>query len=235
MDDLIPQLMPQEQARQIWAVASERIKDNVYSPTVFRAIEAGVGVTLDGDEFVVGFSNADSPLAGHLRSAQHLSIVEAGISSVVGRKVRLRIIDGTTIDAYIRLKELQARQSDKSFKISEAREKQRAIERVWEDLAERITRRYAKLQGRQFAQCRAEFLLTVFSLINEVYEHFDYENKADDIQKRALARVFERVATSLDIPSTIVAYEFYRAREQKLLFKVEPTKEEIEKGKAFMG
>ena len=53
-----------------------------------------------------------------------------------------------------------------------------------------------------------------FSIINDAVNSFGYSDESDEIQKRALARVFEKFATVVDIPSTMLAYEFFRLREE---------------------
>lgn len=206
--------MPEAQAQQVWLVAAERVKDRVISPTLYRAVECGVGITVDGDEFILGFSNADSPMAGHLRSAQHLAIIEQCISEVLHKKVRLKIVEGTTMKDYINWKNLRTAREVTATTLSQRRERDRAIEHSWEEVAEKITRGYAKLQGRQFAQMRGKFVKQAFEFINEGVNKHNYSDESEDVHKRALARVFEKFATAVDVPSTILAYEFFKLREE---------------------
>ena len=81
-------------------MAAEKVKDRVIAPTLYRALELPTGITVDGDEFILGFSNADLPMAGHLRSAQYKAIIDQCVSEVLKKKVRVRIIEGTTLEDY---------------------------------------------------------------------------------------------------------------------------------------
>ena len=206
--------MTQAQVHQAWLQAAEKVKDRVIAPTLYIALEKGVGLIVEGDFFVLGFSNADMPLAGHLRSSQHLAIVEQSISEVMKRRMRLRIVEGNTLADYENYKRLQAVAEANRNSMSDRRSQERAIEQAWEETAEKITRGYAKLQNRQFAQSKARFMMDCFKFIDEAVTKFNYTDNSDDMQKRALARVFERFATVIEIPSALLAYEFFRLREE---------------------
>lgn len=206
--------MDQNQVNQLWIQASEKVKDRLVSPTLYTALEAGVGVTIDGDEFVVGFSSANSPLAGHLHSSKNLAIIEQCISEVTHQKLRLKIAEGTTLQEYESQKKLHERSLITQTTISERRERDRAIMQEWETIAEKITRGYAKLPMRQMAQSRGRFVMWAFEILNEAVKKFDYGDNPSDINVRALNRVFEKFATVVDVPSTMLAYEFFRLRDE---------------------
>lgn len=201
-------------AHQAWLQAAEKVKDRVIAPTLYRALELPTGIALDGDEFILGFSNADLPMAGHLRSAQHKAIIDQCVSDVVKKKVRVRIIEGTTVEDYANYKQRQQARDATQFTISAQRERERAIIQRWDDIAEQITRTYARLPMRQFAQQRAEFMWQAFEIIDKAIVEMGYTDESDEIQKRALARVFEKFATVVEIPSTMLAFEFFKLRKE---------------------
>lgn len=201
-------------AHQIWLEAAEKVKDRVIAPTLYRALEMPTGIALDGDEFILGFTNADLPMAGHLRSAQHRAIVDQCVSEVLKKKVRVHIIEGTTIEDYQRYKQQQAARENTQVTVSAQKEAERRVMAAWDEVAEQITRMYARLQLRQLAQQRADFMWTAFNTINEAVEKLGYTDDAPEIQKRALARVFEKFATAVEIPSTMLAFEFFRLRRE---------------------
>lgn len=203
-----------DQAQKIWYEASEKVKDKVIAPTLYTALEAAVGITLDGDFFVVGFSSADSPLAGHIRSAQHQGLVLQCLKEVLNKEVRLLTIDGTTYQDYENYKKRKAASDAVTFTISEKRARDRAAEKAWEEISEKITRGYARLQLRQLAQTRGRFIKDAFIFINKAIIKFGYSDESEDVQKRALARVFEKLATVVDVPSALLAYEFFKLKDE---------------------
>lgn len=217
MNEMTPRL-----AHQIWLEAAEKVKDRVIAPTLYRALEMPTGITVDGDEFILGFSNADLPMAGHLRSAQHRAIIDQCVSEVLKKKVRVHIIEGTTFADYERYKQQQKARETTQVHLNAQREAERKVMQAWEEVAEKITRSYAKLQLRQLAQQRAEFMWQAFRIINQAVEKLNYSDSSDEIQKRALARVFEKFATAVEIPSTMLAFEFFRLRNEGKLNDKQP-------------
>lgn len=206
--------MNQNQAHQAWLQAAEKVKDRVIAPTLYRALELGVGITLEDDYFVLGFSSADIPMAGHLRSSQHLTIIEQSISEVVKRKVRLRIVEGTTVADYENFKRLQAVAEASRSTMSDRRNRERAIEQAWDEVSDKITRGYTKLELRQLAQSKAVFMRHCFKFINEAIDRLGYTDQSDEMQKRALGRVFEKFASLVEVPSALLAYEFFKLRDE---------------------
>lgn len=207
--------MDPKEAKQAWLQASEKVKDRVIAPTLYQALELGVGITVEGDYFILGFSNADMPMAGHLRSSQHQAIIEQCISETIKKKVRLRIIEGTTYAEYENVKKMQARAEANRQSLGERRTEERQVEQAWEAMGEKITRSYAKLQHRQFAQAKAQFMFFAFGIINEGVKQLGYdEQTASDVQRRALARVFEKFSTCVEVSSSMLAYEFFKLKAE---------------------
>jgi hypothetical protein len=206
--------MEPQEAHEIWNRAAERVKDKVIAPTLYRALELGVGLTIEGDFFVLGFSSADVPMAGHLRSSQNLPIIEQSLSEVIGRRVRLRVVDGTTLQAYEDYKKMQAAGEASRAAISDRRDAERQAEQVWDEVAEKIARGYARLPLRQLAQTKGLYIAQAFEVLNEAVNRIGYTDDSDELQKRALARVFEKLAVVVEVPSAMLAYEFFKLREE---------------------
>lgn len=206
--------MTSKQVHQIWLQAAEKVKDRVIAPTLYRALELPVGITIDGDEFILGFANQDLPMAGHLRSAQHRAIIDQCVSEVLKRKVRVKIIEGTTLEDYEQYKQQAQARAATQTTVSAKREKERQIIAAWDEVGEQITRLYARLQLRSLPQSRAEFMWDAFKIINDAVNRMNYDENAEEIEKRALARVFEKFATVVEIPSPMLAFEFFRLRKE---------------------
>ncbi len=204
----------QNQAHQIWLQTVEMVKDRVIAPTLYQALEQGVGITLEGDEFILGFRSADLPLSSHLRSSQYKAIIEKCLSALLRKQVRLKIIEGTTIADYENYKRMLAAREATTSSINQRREMERRIEQAWEEVGEKITRTYARLHLRQLAQNKARFIKTAFEMINEAVNNMGYDENSDEIHHRSLARVFEKFATVTEVPSTMLAYEFFKLREE---------------------
>ena len=206
--------MQQQEAHQIWLRAAERVKDKVIAPTLYRALEVGVGLAMEGDYFVLGFLNADLPMAGHIRSSQNLPVVEQSLGEVIGKRVRLRIVEGTTPQAYEDWKRMQAAAEASRTVITDRREMERQVEEVWAEVAEKVTRGYARLHLRQLPQTKGLFIAQAFEVLNEAVNRMNYSEDSDELQKRALARVFEKLGIVVEVPSSMLAYEFFKLRKE---------------------
>lgn len=207
------ELSPAE-AQRIWYQAAEKVKDRLIAPTLYKALEAAKGIMLDGDVFVVGFAGPDYPMASHLRSAQHNSIILQALGEALQKSVRLLTIEGTTLADYDSYKKLRAMSEAESATMSARRERERQVEQAWEEVSEKITRGYARLHLRQLAQSRGRFIRDAFSLINEQVNKLGYDDEADEIHKRSLSRVFERLAGAVEVPAAMLAYEFFKLRDE---------------------
>ncbi len=206
--------MNPNEAHQVWLQAAEKVKDRVIAPTLYRALEMGVGITVEDEHFILGFTNADYPMSGHLRSSQHLPIIEQCISEVLKRKVRLRVVEGTTLADYENWKKLKATADAVRNHVSDRREQERKIEQAWDEVAEKITRGYAKLQLRQLSQTKGIFIREALKYINTAVNQLGYSENSDEMHKRALSRVFEKLGNVVEVPAAMLAYEFFRLRDE---------------------
>jgi len=211
--------LTQKQVHQIWLVAMELVKDRVIAPTLYRALELGVGITIEDGYFVLGFTSPDMPMAGHLRSPQYLAVIERCIGEAAQQRLRLKIIDGVTVDDYLVQKNMQLSRDTAQVIVNEERARERAVSQAWEAVGEQITRGYARVPQRGFAQIKGKFIMWAFEVINDAVNKFGYTDESEDVDKRALARIFEKFATVIEAPSSMLAYEFLRLREDGKLPK----------------
>jgi len=205
--------MDSEQAKRVWQKAAQMVKDRVISPTVFQAVELAHGLAIDEDIFVLGFSPTDMPMASHIKSSQNAAIVEQSVSQIVGKRMRLLVVEGVTAADYERYKQSVERASANQATISQRREKERALEVGWDLVSERIARLYAQTPLRTFPQIRAKILRQGLEIINEAMNRLQYTEDADEIHKRALARVFDKFSTLVEVPPALLAYELDRLRQ----------------------
>ena len=54
----------------VWHEAGERVKDKYMIPTLWRALENSVAITLEDGQFVVGLGPGSTHLAGHLNAPE---------------------------------------------------------------------------------------------------------------------------------------------------------------------
>jgi hypothetical protein len=98
--------------------------------------------------------------------------------------------------------------------MSEKRARQRQTELKWEELAEKITRGYARLPLHQLSQSRGQYIMDSFKVIHDWAESLGYADDSDEINKRSLSRIFEKLGNVTETPSAMLAYEFLRLRDE---------------------
>ena len=124
-------------------------------------------------------------MATHLRSSQNRGIIEQCLSDALKKKVRLRIIEGTTLADFDNLQEAQSHGRGQPHGRKRApRARASSWNRHGRKCRKKITRAYARLEFRQFAQSRAIFMRWAFQVINEAVNSLDYTNESEEAHKR---------------------------------------------------
>lgn len=208
-------MQAQTNIQTIWYRVVDEVKNRVIHPTLWKALEAGVAVTIDEGEFVVGFPMGTFHLASHLNSLDHKNVIEATIAKYTDERLSLRIIDGATIDDWqaVKVKEAHAR----SLREAAARKRsdEKGSVKVWETVLEQVGRRYATMQNRQFPQSRAEYIVEALGMISQAMDRFIPEGEQpDDLTQRSIARILEKVASLVEVPATLVGLELIRMRKR---------------------
>lgn len=207
--------MDQAEARKLWLEAVERVKDQTLAPTLWRALEIGHGVTVEGDEFIVGFPPAEAPMGGYLTSSEHRTIIEKALTQLVGKPVRLKIIEGTTLADFDIHKKREALAEQSRLAAQQRKHIERAAETAWETVMEQCSRKYANTPFRQLPQIRAQYLFEAVQILSEAMDRIHPDGKIDEIGHRAMARAIEKVASLSDVPGAMVAIELMKARRNR--------------------
>ncbi len=200
--------------KRVWLEAVELVKDKTVAPTLYRALEAGYGIAVEEESFVVGFETSRYPMAGHLKSSQWMPIIEQVLSEMLGRKVRLITVEGTTPADYERYKEMIAANAAKQGAINARRDREKSVEQKWDDVADKIVKTYSGATFKMFPQSRAAVMKTGFRIINEAFDELGYSDDAEEIVKRSFAKMFEKFAGLVEMPPQWLVYEFFRLREE---------------------
>ena len=198
----------------VWHEAGERVKDKYMIPTLWRALENSVAITLEDGQFVVGLGPGSTHLAGHLNAPEYRNAIEAAIAGACGQRVRLVVIDGVGMDEWVNFKARRDAIAEQREKARQKTVRERATTQTWDGVMEAVGRSFAKLQLRQLPQVRAKYIETAVAMISDAMDEIYDEKSPDEASHRALARVIDRVGTLAEVPSTIVALEITRFRKR---------------------
>src|SRR6266700_3935385 len=86
---------------QIWRATLEKVKVRLVLPSVWRAMEAGRPLVIEGEWFVLGFPPSQSHEGGLLRDSKTANVIERALEEEAGRPLRLRLIEGDTLDDWV--------------------------------------------------------------------------------------------------------------------------------------
>src|SRR4051794_33751289 len=86
------------QVERLWRGTTEKGKSRLVLPGVWRAMEAARPLTINGDHLVIGFSASRSHEGGLLMDSKNNNIIERALEEEAGRPLRIRIIEGESLD-----------------------------------------------------------------------------------------------------------------------------------------
>jgi curved DNA-binding protein CbpA len=200
--------------QKIWREATEvvLIRSDRFGP-LNQAMQAAVSITLDGDLLVITMPGRERHLAGHMETASNRNAILNALELVSGRRIRFRVIDGTTLEDWETLKAAESkaktvRTTGTETRVGRAQPAPGPGEGEWDELIQRVHRQYQQLPKRQYPQSKARFMHEALGWIARTDENLRYDAGADeDAHERALARAIERLASVLDLPPTLVAVQ----------------------------
>jgi hypothetical protein len=189
----------------IWHEVTEKVKTRIVLPGLWRAMEAARALAVDDGLFVLGFPPAVSHDAGLLLDSKNLNIIERALEEAAGQPLRLKIIQGETLEDW----HLQKRRDEEAAAYVRATQERRrrevGVEQGWDGINERLTRRYAELPLRGLPQTQAAYLEEALELLSDAVKRLMPDTPAE-LDQRALARVIEKVADRAAVPAPMIAF-----------------------------
>jgi hypothetical protein len=204
-------MQSQSNVEAIWNKVVDQVKMTVIHPTLWRCLESAVPVTMEENEFVVGFPAGTYHMSGYLNSGEHRNAIETAIKEFTGQPLKLRIIEGGTLEDWA-----TAKTKDRNVQLLKEenrrkREKESNVNQSWDSLLERISRTYIKYPLRQLPQYRARYLSEMLEAIIETMDEVMPDGRStDELTERSLGRAIDKVAQMIDVPPTMVAMELLR-------------------------
>lgn len=205
--------MPAESlsAPDLWAKTVDMVKDRVNNRSLWETMEKTVGITIEDNTLIIGLDARLFNLAGHLNVSEHRNAIEQSVSQLAGRPMKVRVIEGTTLDDWVYTKKRDERVAAMRSATYEKRDRQEAEAQSWDSVYDYVSRAYSATPLRQLPQAKARYLTDMLYVISDAMERL-YPEEPDENTERLLARVIDRVAHSAEVPPTLVALELERLR-----------------------
>ena len=202
--------------KTLWAKAVDQVKNEVIQPTLWKTLELAVPITVENNQFVVGFAGKDIHLSGHLTTSVHKNAIEKALYKLSGIRLALSVIEGDSLQDWAAVKFKEARQEEFKEATRERRERESAVSKSWDSLLELIGRRYAAVPLRQLPQFRAKYIEDMLEAISGTMDVLMPEGAPpNEIAERSLARAIEKVGTLSETPAALIALELRRLRASR--------------------
>jgi hypothetical protein len=192
-------------AQRLWRAAMEKVKVRLVLPGVWRAMEAARPLIVEGDTLVLGFPPSLSHQGGLLTDSKNNNIIERALEEEAGRPLRLRLIEGETLQDWLATKRRDEEAAALLKAAQERRRREASVEQGWDGIGERLTRRYAEMPLRQLPQIQALYLEEAVAVLAEAAGRLLGPN-ASEVDHRSFARVLDKVADRAQVPAPIIAW-----------------------------
>jgi len=192
---------------EIWKQTLPTAIQSVTGRGVWAALNAARPIAYEDGVLVIGLPYGDNELSGHLKVQSTQRLIESTASRAVGSPVRLRVIEGTTLEDY----EIAKRRDAERRRLQEAEMAKLRVEMQartsWDSIYDQLSRRYAAVPNKSLPQNRARFYEEGVELLAEARKGM---TNFDDASERNYGRCLERLAQYTEIPSSLVATEVMR-------------------------
>ena len=202
--------------KQIWDKVVDQVKLKIIHPTLWRTLELTIPITVENNEFVVGFAPKDLHLSGHLVSSDHKNAIEKALREFSGVPLSLRIIEGDTLQDWeaVKVKDEHLQEFKEVARLK--KDQEAALTKSWDGLTELVGRSYAATPLRQLPQFRAQYIEEMLQAMSDTIDILIPDGSpTNEIAERSLARVIERVATLTETPAAVIALELARFRKNR--------------------
>ncbi|MCX7599055.1 MAG: hypothetical protein N2512_09345 [Armatimonadetes bacterium] len=206
----------QNDLEKLWQRVNEQLRRGPVNRGLWDAALTAKPITIEGDLLVLGVPPREARYVSYLETAVNRRQVLEILHSITGRPLDFRVIEGTGLDDWERVKEVERLATERASAGLGAQVAARTSTEAWEQLGETLL--------KMFSGSALRYPLNLAQTFNRalavVYET-DFRVRAEDPENEALHdkhlnRICERLATHCELPATLVALEYlrYRARRQ---------------------
>ncbi len=199
---------PQVNVAALWKHIADQMKNQEMRPSLWHALEAARPLTIENDEFVIGFAGEAAPQAGILNENRYRNMMEQLLEAATRRRLRLRYISGDTLQDWDAEK---ARVAEAARLQEQSRQKIQLEQQAgtsWEAVTENLIRQWGELPGRSFASVQGRFLETAIAGLVEAYGRL-MPAKPTEADERTYSRALERIGDRIGVPAAVIGYHVH--------------------------
>jgi len=189
----------------LWRYVTDRLKERVTLPPLWRAMEAARPIALEDDELILGFGVGAGHQSGMLLESATRNTIEQLLEAATRRRLRIRVIGGDTPADWEAVKAAQA----EAVKLAQQQQRPStapvAPAESWDAVADQALRRLAALDHRGLASIQGRFIEEAVALFAEAYPRLMPE-EAPEQEERLYSRALVRVSERVGVPAALLAY-----------------------------
>jgi hypothetical protein len=197
--------MAEIDVRQLWTYVTQQVKNEIVMPSLWRALEAAVPITVDGEELVIGFGGSGGEHVGQLLSNQNRLKIEAILANATRLRLRIRVIEGSTMADWQQAKQSDAEASRMQAQNIKKHQETVAAGTTWDAVGEQVVRKFGSMPNRSLTGVQGRFLIEAVAILAEGYGRLMPEEPSEQ-DERAYGRTLERVAERSGVPGAMIAY-----------------------------
>ncbi|HTE21019.1 MAG TPA: hypothetical protein VK689_21850, partial [Armatimonadota bacterium] len=198
----------------LWKYVTDRVKDEITLPSLWRAMEAARPLTIENDELVLGYSVTTADQRGLLLDNRHRNVIELAIEKATRKRLRLNIIIGETLEDWEAMKVQQAEAARMQTQAREQYRQQTESGQSWDAVGEQLVRKYGSLANRALPSVQGRFLDEALGVLVEAQARLEGK-EASEQEERSYSRVLDRIAERVGVPSAMIAYLVHTRRSAK--------------------
>ena len=199
--------------QQLWDQMRELLYEGQLNQPLWDAVETVQPVTLEGNTLIMGVLASQRRHASYITTPANRTEIEALLQTICGRKLDLRIIEGTAVEDWQRIKQRENTSVETATIAGVARTMQRGARSIWSDGAQQVVDIFTGVRARARGTDLAALLLkSVAALVAVEQAAREEAPDEEELHSQQLNRIMDRIATYCDVPATVVALEYMRHR-----------------------
>ena len=201
-------------AHDLWAKTVEQVKLRVNHRSLWESLEKTVGLAFDNGTIIVGMSTRYFNEAGQMQTSEHRNAIESTLSALAGRPITFRVIEGDTAADWAATQQRDARVAAMKSATFDKRDRESSSSQSWDAVYDLVTKKWSGLHGRQLPQIRSRYVKEMVEAMAEAMDNLQ-PSDSDEHAQRLIARVIDRIAGNVEVPSAVIAFEIDRARSDR--------------------
>jgi hypothetical protein len=196
-------VQPSVDLNALWKYVTDKVKQQLTVPALWRAMEAAKPLMLDDDVLVLGFAPMEAHQAGLLMDTRHKNLIEQVLESATRKRLLIHAMAAESPAEWEAQKAARVEGQKLQEQAREQFRKDAEAGDTWEAVSEQLVRKFGGLQNRGLASVQAVFLDEAVAALAEAYGRLMPE-LPDEHAERAYSRALERVSERVLVPSASI-------------------------------